>query len=121
MPSPSDLSDATFRTAMEDADRLIDDSDYNAASRLLAETFVKLVQSRPDLASAPAENPHGNYAASRAARTVTWPPAGGVRVVYDTNGRPGLEYVRERFSMSEALGYFEFMMNLLWTLQKESV
>jgi hypothetical protein len=26
---------------------------------------------------------------------------------------------KERFSMSEAYGYFEFLMNLLWTLQKE--
>ena len=119
MPSPSDLSDPAFRTAMEDADKLIDGGDYSAASRLLAETFVKLVQSRPDLAAAPAENPHANYAASRAARNVTWPPAGGVRVVYDANSKPGLEYVRERFSMSEAMGYFEFMMNLLWTLERE--
>jgi hypothetical protein len=35
------------------------------------------------------------------------------------DGKPSLVYVKERFSMSEAYGYFEFMMNLLWGLQND--
>jgi hypothetical protein len=35
-------------------------------------------------------------------------------------GKPALVLAKERFSMSEAYGYFEFLMNLLWTLQKET-
>jgi hypothetical protein len=36
------------------------------------------------------------------------------------DGKPSLVYAKERFTMSEAYGYFEFLLNLLWTLQKES-
>jgi hypothetical protein len=51
-------------------------------------------------------------------RAIAWPPTGGLTMRIE-DGKAVPVYAKERFSMSEAFGYFEFMMNLLATLEKE--
>lgn len=119
MATPADLTNPKFREAMEKADKLLDDGDYNGASRHLAETYLALMETRPDLS--PIAPAHPGVAAPRNARQVAWPPTGGVVVVEGDNGKAALKYVKERFSMTEALGYYEFMMNLLWGVQNNTI
>ena len=115
MASPSDLTDPTFRDAMERVEKMLDDGDFTGASRAAGETYLAVLDRHPDLVAGAATGPHTPLAMSRA---IAWPPNGGLTVRVE-DGKPELVFARERFSMSEALGYFEFMMNLLWTLQKE--
>jgi len=115
MASPSDLTDPAFRDAMQGIEKLLDDADYTGASKLAGESYLALLAKRPELIAGASTGPHTPLAMSRA---FAWPPTGGLTVRVE-DGKPSLVYVKERFSMSEAYGYFEFMMNLLWTLQKE--
>jgi hypothetical protein len=116
MPSPTDLTNPTFRSALLHIENLIDDGDYTASAKAAGETYLKVLEAHPDLIAGASTGPHTPLAMSRA---IAWPPTGGLTVRVD-NGTPTLVYARERFSLSEALGYFEFLMNLLWTLQKEA-
>jgi hypothetical protein len=114
MPSPADLTNPTFRDALTRIEALIDDGDYTTAAKTAGETYLKVLEAHPDLIAGASTGPHTPTNMSRA---IAWPPSGGLTVRVD-DGAPTLVYTRERFSMSEALGYFEFLMNLLWTLQK---
>ena len=114
MPSPSDLSNPTFRDALQRVESLIDAGDYTAAAKAAGETYLLVLDARPELIAGASTGPHTPLAMSRA---IAWPPTGGLTVRVE-DGKPALVFARERFSMSEALGYFEFLMNLLWTLQK---
>lgn len=116
MASPSDLSDPVYRDAMQNVEKLIDDGDYTAASKAAAETYLRVLERHPELVGGAATGPHTPTAMSRA---FAWPPTGGLTMRVE-DGKVVPVYAKERFSMSEALGYFEFMLNLLWTLQKES-
>jgi hypothetical protein len=114
MPTTSDITDPTFRDAMQQIEKLIDDADYTGASKAAGETYLGLLGKHPELIAGASTGPHTPLAMSRA---IAWPPNGGVRVNVEDD-KPSLFYAKERFSMSEAYGYFEFLMNLLWTLQK---
>ena len=113
--TPADLTDPTFRDAMERIETLLDGGDYTAAAKASGETYLTLLDRHPELIVGASTGPHTPTNMSRA---IAWPPNGGVRVNVE-NGKPSLVYAKERFSMSEAYGYFEFLINLLWTLQKE--
>jgi hypothetical protein len=115
MASPADLTNPTFREAMQRVESLIDEGDFAGASTAAGETYLTLLASRPELIPSATVGPHTPLGMSRA---FTWPPTGGLTVRVD-DGKPSLVYVKERFSMSEAYGYFEFMMNLLWGLQND--
>lgn len=114
MPAPSDLTDPQMREAMQRAEALLDDGDYTGASRALADTYLALLAERPDLVPGATAAPGTPTAMSRA---FTWPPTGGITLSVE-GGEPGMQYAKERFGMSEAYSYFEFMMNLLWELQR---
>src|SRR3972149_7961845 len=53
MARPSDIEDPIFRAALEEAERLIDEGDYTKASRKCAETYLLLLDQRPDLIPPP--------------------------------------------------------------------
>src|SRR3990170_2022029 len=53
MARPSDIEDPVFRAALEEAERLIDEGDYTKASRKCAETYLLLLDQRPDLIPPP--------------------------------------------------------------------
>ena len=115
MPSPADIADPTFREALQKIESLMDEGDFTGASKHAAETYLVILDRRPGLVPGAPTGAHTPLAMSRA---VAWPPTGGVTVQV-SDGKPGLVYAKERFSMSEAYGYFEFLMNLLWGLQNE--
>ena len=49
MADVTDIKDPAFRSALEEAERLIDDGDYNDASKKMVETFIELVASHSEL------------------------------------------------------------------------
>src|SRR5690606_21208236 len=115
MASPSELTDPAFRDAMQKVESLLDDGDYTGASKASAHAYRLVIERHPELIAGAATGPHTPLAMSRA---VAWPPTGGLTMRVE-DGKAVPVYSKERFSMSEAFGYFEFMMNLLWTLEKE--
>lgn len=115
MSSPSDLKDPAFRDAMQKVETLLDDGDYTGASKASADAYLTVLDRHPELIAGASTGPHTPLAMSRA---IAWPPTGGLTMRIE-DGQAVPVYNKERFSMSEAFGYFEFMMNLLWTLEKE--
>jgi hypothetical protein len=122
MATPADITDPTFRTAMEEADRLLDEGDFTSASKKCGETYLLLLQQRPELlpaAPAPTAGPAvGNFRSYLRGGQPTWPRTGGLNVVVGEDRTPRLTFDKERFSFSEAAGYYEFLLNELWRLQQ---
>lgn len=121
MASAADIKDDTFRAALEEADGLLDAGDYTGASRKCAETYLLLLEQHPELIPPP-PGPlgvvgSGSFASYLRSPTPTWPRTGGLNVVTGEDGKPRLTYDKQRFSFSEAAGYYEFLMSELWRLQ----
>jgi hypothetical protein len=121
MATPADITDPTFRAAMEEADRLLDAGDFTGVAKKCGETYVLLLEQRPDLLPAPQTPtpgaPVGTFRSYLRAAPPTWPRTGGLNVVVGEDRKPRLVYDKERFSFSEAAGYYEFLMNQFWRLQ----
>src|SRR3990167_1390567 len=145
MARPSDIEDPIFRAALEEAERLIDEGDYTKASRKCAETYLLLLDQRPDLIPPPGAGlgfgfgfggpggPGGGSGGSsggaaglaagfgpgRAMRRGFWPHFGGIKALFDEDRKPSLSYEKDRFSLTEALTYFEFMVEQVVNAQRE--
>ncbi len=126
MPKVSDIKDPMFKALLEDVDRLIDSGEYVKAARKCAETSLQLLAKRPDF-TPPPPNPRmwpqytndlppshtrgsgGGPAANSPTRS-SWPSQGGIKIIFDEERKPSIVYEKERFSLSEAASYFEFIM-----------
>lgn len=131
MPGPADIRDPTFRASLERAEQQLDEGDYTGAARTCAETYLQLLARHPELlppdnlesAPPPASGgtspgrdiPSGfaNADAARAFRRNWWPATGAITVMVGPDRAPRLEHVKDRVSMSEAAGYFEFLIQQL--------
>jgi len=131
MPQPADIHDPTFRSALEHAEQLIDDGDYAAAGRACAETYLLLLERHPellppeDLPEVQPLHPDGQprvaegraglarIDAARAARRNWWPGTGAIAIAVGHDRDPRIEMIKERVSLSEAAGYFEFLLQQL--------
>ncbi len=132
MASTADIKDAGFREALERVDALLEDGTYGDAARLCAETYLELLKLRPDFVPPP-PNPHnlpqfrddlpesGSRLAGGAGRTVRtgWPNGGGLKVLYYEAGGPRLSFEKERFGLSEATSYFEFLVEEVVRAERE--
>ena len=110
MAATTDIADTTTREALEKIEGLIDDGDYIAASKGCAALYVEYLRTHPD-----PETPPGGYnpAAFGINRGILWPRTGGINIRRDDGGVPSASYDKERFSLTEALTYFEFTMEFL--------
>jgi hypothetical protein len=133
MPSVAEIEDPVFRTALEEADRLLDAGDYAGASRRCAETYLLLLERYPELIpphsgptgfyqvkppEAPGQGTLDQYASARATRVAFWPTTGSIQIIVGEDQQPKLLVTKERFSFSEASSYFEFLMSQISRLQK---
>jgi hypothetical protein len=136
MAEPSDIKNPTFRTAVEDAERLIDEGEYNAAATKMVGTFIELVGVRPELLPPTgmeevqplntngqprvAEGVAGlsRQEAMRKWRANWWPGTGTISVVVQDDGAPKAVWAKDRVSLSETLTYFEFLVQQLANAQK---
>jgi hypothetical protein len=120
----SDVNDPGFREALERVDGLIGDGEYTQASRLCAETYLNLLAKRPDFVPPPPDPralpqfrddlpQSGSRLAGGAgpAARPSWPNQGGIKVLYYEDGGPALRFDKERFGLSEATSYFEFVID----------
>jgi len=123
MLTPADIHDPKFRVALEAADKALDEGDYATAARTCAETYLMVLQQHPELVPEPAGQPGratgGSFASYLASPRPVWPRTGGINIVVDQDRRPGLAFDKERFSFSEAAGYYEFLIGELWRLQQQ--
>jgi hypothetical protein len=136
MAEPSDIKNPTFRTAVEDAERLIDEGEYNAAATKMVGTFIELVGVRPELLPPTgmeevqplntngqprvAEGVAGlsRQEAMRKWRANWWPGTGTISVVIQDDGAPKAVWAKDRVSLSETLTYFEFLVQQLANAQR---
>ena len=135
MADVADIKDPAFRTALEEAERLIDDGEYNDASKKMVETFIELVASHPGLMP-PSEaqevqplDPTGQpriaegvdglkrQEAMRKWRANWWPGTGTISVVVGGDG-PKAVWAKDRVSLSETLAYFEFLVQQVANAQR---
>jgi hypothetical protein len=118
MTSTADIKDTTQRDTLEQVERWIDDGEYAKAARVCADIYMDLLARHPELIPPANLRPglpglqSGENAAAydqhRLIRRAFWPITGGIRVVVNEAGKPELVFDKERFSLSEALTYFEF-------------
>ena len=110
MAATADIKDQTTRDALEKIELAIDEGDYMSASKACAQLYVDYLRSHPD-----PETPPGGYnpAAFGINRGILWPRTGGINIRRDDAGEPSASYDKERFSLTEALTYFEFTMEFL--------
>lgn len=118
MTSTADIQNPTLREQMDQIERWIDDGDYARAARACADVYMDLLARHPELLPPPSLRPGqpglqagenvAFYNTNREIRRAFWPITGGIRVVVGDDGKPSLVFDKERFSLSEALTYFEF-------------
>ena len=108
MASTADIRDERVREALVGIETLIDDGAYASACKNCAELYVEYLREHPD-----PPNVGNDPAQFGAAHGILWPRTGGVNVRRDESGVPSASYDKERFSMSEALTYFEFVLEFL--------
>jgi hypothetical protein len=132
MANIADIKDAAFREALERVDRLLGDGEYTGAARLCAETYLDLLKLRPDFVPPP-PNPYnlpqfrddlpesGSRLAGGSGRTLRtgWPNGGGLKVLYYEAAGPQLSFEKERFGLSEATSYFEFLIEEVVRAERE--
>ena len=128
----SDVQDAAFREALEEVDNLIGDGNYTEAAKKAAATYLKIIEKRPDFIPAP-PNPNAapQYTTGLPANRsrggggtgglgrMGWPNQGGIRVTFGPDKTPNVSYEKDRFSMSEAAYYFEFIMEEALRAQRD--
>jgi hypothetical protein len=138
MAKPADIQDPAFRSALEEAERLLDDGQYMQAGRLCAETYLRLLEQRPELLP-PADLPDlqpiqpqgqrrvaddnaglARLDSARAFRRTWWPGTGAISVVVGPDRVPSLQYAKDRISLAEATGYFEFLLEQLAHVQRSA-
>lgn len=80
------------------------------AVRTLSDAFLTLLREHPELL---AETVATRAGAPRMPLVLRWPALGANLVAGSVReGDPKIEFVRERFAMSEALTYYEFAVDL---------
>jgi hypothetical protein len=135
MAKLSDIKDPTYRAALEESEKLLDEGEYTKAAQKLAETFIQLLNSRADLMPPPdfrdtqpvdptgkplvAEGTKGlqSIDQARAFRQKFWPGTGSISIVVEA-GKPQIKYAKDRVSLSEASTYFEYMVEKVYNAEK---
>jgi hypothetical protein len=113
MLGTSDVTDPMYQAALVEAERALDEGDYNEVVHRCADVYRQLVEARPDLAPAPpsigALPLDGRQPARGAPRP--WPSLLGAALRVDDNGKPSIVFDKERFTMTEAATYFEYTLD----------
>ena len=123
MPRIADVTDAELREGLTAADRALDEGDNTAAVHKAVETYQKLAARRPDLVI-PFVDRRGEFprpgeglASLRSAAGPAWPDL-GVGMTRGADGQPEFEWRKQRFGMSEATVYVEYVLTLVVHAQR---
>jgi hypothetical protein len=117
MPRIADVADPDLQAGLAAAERALDDGDHAGAVQKAVEAYQKLVAQRPDLVI-PFVDRRGEFpkpgeglASLRPAAGPPWPDL-GVGLTRGDDGQPQFEWRKQRFSLSEATVYVEYVLNL---------
>lgn len=103
------ITDPELRALLAEAHGLLRSGDPSAAVHVLADVFIRMVVEHPELRSKTAAV-RGGRAMPVLAR---WPALGAnLDLASLGQDKPRIEFVRDRFAMSEALTYYEFTVDL---------
>ena len=102
------IKDPELRARVNDAYGQLRGGDPSGAVRVLADTFSDTLAAHPELLELT------TTVRGRSIPVVTrWPSFGANLVLDPEHGEPArIELVRQRFAVSEALTYFEFLVDL---------
>lgn len=103
------VSDPALRGQFDSAFGALRGGDPSGAVRVLAEAFLGMLRDHPSLLTETVAARGG----ARASLVMRWPALGANLVAGSVrDGDPKIEFVRERFAMSEALTYYEFAVDV---------
>jgi hypothetical protein len=102
------IKDPGLRSRVTDAFGQLRAGDPSGAVRVLADTFTDTLSAHPELLELTAT------VRGRAIPIVARWPSFGANLVLDPEGKepPRIDFVRQRFAVSEALTYYEFLVDL---------
>ena len=104
------VKDEALRSAFDAAFASLRGGAPSDAVRTLADTFLGMLRDHPSLLT---ETVSGRVGAARMPLVGRWPALGANLVPGSVrDGAPKIEFVRDRFAMSEALTYYEFTVDV---------
>ena len=107
MPKPSDVVDEGLREQVQGAFDQMRAGDGTSAVKALAAAYLAFLDLKPELKTATMALP---------ARTIPcvmrWPALGAnMNLESAKAGAPEIEFVRDRFSVSEAMTYYQYLLD----------
>ncbi|MGI0151154.1 MAG: hypothetical protein ACREC5_04365 [Thermoplasmata archaeon] len=108
MGRADNIKDPDLRSRVDGAYGKLRGGDPSGAVRMLSDAFIDTLSAHPELLEVTAT------VRGRAIPIVARWPAFGANLVLDPEhvAPPRIDFVRERFAVSEALTYFEFLVDL---------
>jgi hypothetical protein len=102
------VADAELRSRLEAAHAHLRRREPTEAVHALSEVFLDVLRAHPELLERWVPLPRGQTALL----VTRWPALGAnLDMASVKEGRPRMELVREHFAMSEAITYYEFMLD----------
>ena len=122
--STSSLADPELRAALTSAEEALDAGDYTRAVHTAVETYTRVVERRPDLL-VPFVDRRGEFPKPGEGLARRYKPGGpppwpelGVGLSQDEQNRPRFEFRKQRFGMSEAITYVEYVLEIALRAQR---
>ena len=114
MPTPSDIRTAELREPVQRAFDAMRAGNGTEAVKGLADVFVAFIELYPELREETID-----MRGRAVPKLMRWPALGAnLKPESLSSARPEIEFVRDRFSVSEAMTYYQFVLDEI--LAKES-
>ncbi len=115
MPRHDQIENAELRELLERAFQSLRERDSTQSVRLLVSCFLRAIELEPRVLRRSVSRPNGREIPAVA----MWPSLGAnLDLASLRAGKPSVEFVRESFSSSEAMTYYEFVVETLLAAQK---
>ena len=116
MPRPSDIKDEDLRVRMEIAFAAMRAGKGKDAVQALAETFMRFLDRNPSVLAETIA-----MRGREIPRVMRWPDL-GARLLPESvrAGKPRIEIERERFSVSEAMTYYQYVLDEILEFERHS-
>lgn len=107
MAKPEQIADPELRSRLEKAHSLMRTGDPSGAVRLLADAYLYMLEKKPEMLSMTIEPRPGRQMPA----VMRWPALGANLTLESVMARePKIEFKRDRFSVSEAITYYEYTL-----------
>ena len=117
MPRPSDIRNEDLRVRVETAFAAMRAGQGRAAVQALADAFVRFLELHPSVMSQTIA-----MRGREVPRVMRWPDL-GARLLLESvrEGKPRIEIDRERFSASEAMTYYQFVLEEILEFERRAM